>query len=209
MVVLMTTSPPIPACFAFCGYTGRALEISRGSATFPPVTTGPSGRISGAAGAAMLDEEMMPGSALPLELSTAEPAASAGAATSSAESVRCAVSGCASAADPPMIAAILFTGALATAGDLLLFDELALTVTAGAPEGTAVATGPLTTDCVAEFCKAVCSAATCCDCAVGCESVDELPLVWERKYSPPPITTASSKQTQTAIIIKLLDRGAA
>src|SRR6202789_1900047 len=135
MVVLMTTSPPIPACFAFCGYMGSALEISRGSATFPPVTTGPSGRISGAAGAAMLEEEMTPGSALPLELSTAEPASSAGAATCSAESVRCAVSGCASATDPPRIAAILFTGALAATGDLPAFDELALTVTAGVPGG--------------------------------------------------------------------------
>src|ERR1700722_4751011 len=188
-----------------------ALEISRGSATFPPVTTGPSGRISGAAGAAIL-EEIIPGSALPLELSTEAPASSAGAATCSAASVRCALSGCATAADPPRIAAILFTGGftgtLAAAGDLLAVDEPALTVTAGAPEGTAVATGPLTTDCEAEFCKAVCSAATCWDWAVDCDSGEELPFVCERKYSPPPTTTASNKQTQTAIIIKLVDRGA-
>src|ERR1700733_12175600 len=98
-----------------------ALEISRGSATFPPVTTGPSGRISGAAGAAILEEEIRPGSALPLELSTVAPASRAGAATGPAVSVRWAVSGCAPAAEPPIIAAILFTGgftgALVAAGD--------------------------------------------------------------------------------------------
>src|SRR5277367_3580159 len=127
----------------------------------------------------MLEDEIIPGSAFPLELSVVAPASSAGAATGSAVSVRCAVSGWASAAAPPKIEAILLAGGLAAGIGLFGLEVLALTVTAGAPEGTAVATGPLTTDCDAEFCKAVCSAATCWDCAVGWDG--ELAFVCERK----------------------------
>src|ERR1700678_4206280 len=163
--------------------------MSRGSATLPPITTGPSGRISGAAGDAIDDEEIISPKALAFEVPPAGAASTDGAESGAEVSDRCAVSGCSTTA-PLMIDAVLLTGGLMVEFVFVAepeeFDAPELTVTAGAPDEIALATGPLIAGPEAEFCKAFCSALTSCDCGVDCSRADEFtlalpPLDWERK----------------------------
>src|ERR1700722_4818182 len=58
---------------------------------------------------------------------------------------------------------------------------------------------------MAEFCRAFCSAATCCDCGVDGVAVPAL-FDCERKYIAPPMTTAKSRPTEIAMSIQLLER---